>query len=184
LFSTYDLIELDKDFIGLPTPVWHFNKATQKPGESPVYWNVYRKDPKGSDAYVEWHPREGLQKVDAVGTGCFIVARKVFLDPKMQQGPFIRKTYPDGRVNKGNDISFCERMRENGWEVWAHLDYDTKNKKDRSLKAGKGEVNLRAIDPNDASSYHHTTSASIAGQLRGGGIASGTPREKAIVHMQ
>lgn len=119
-----DLIEFDKDFIGLPTPVWHFVRDKQKPGEAPIYWNVYRKDPKGSDAYVEWHPRDGFQKVDAVGTGCFIASRRLFLDPKMQKGPFIRKTYPDGRVDKGNDISFCERAREAGWELWAHFDYD------------------------------------------------------------
>ena len=33
-----DLVELDKDIIGLPTPVWHY---IGKEGERPIYWNVY-----------------------------------------------------------------------------------------------------------------------------------------------
>lgn len=122
LNNPLDLIELDKDIIGLPTPVWHFDRENQKPGDAPLFWNVFKKDPN-SKAYFEYHVRDGLQEVDAIGTGCFVVARRVFLDPEMQKGPFIRKTYPDGRVNKGNDISFCERARENGWKIWAHFDY-------------------------------------------------------------
>ncbi len=114
-----DLVELDKDIIGLPTPVWHY---TGKPGERSVYWNAYDYAEK-SDAYREHSDKDGLQRVDAVGTGCFLIARRVFNHPGMCQAPFQRKLHPDGTVHKGNDISFCERARARGFEIWSHYGY-------------------------------------------------------------
>ena len=91
-----DLVELDLDIVGLPTPVWHF--TGDPPGERPIYFNVYKAHPGG--AYNEWQPQEGLQKVDAIGTGCFLVARRVFEHPDMRKGAFARKVNPDGTVDK------------------------------------------------------------------------------------
>ena len=113
-----DLVEYDLDIVGYPTPIWHYKG--DKPGERPIYWNAYKA--KG-DAYIEYPIKDGLQKVDAIGTGCFLVARRVFEHPEMQKGVFTRKLFPDGRVEKGNDISFCERARENGFEIFTHYNY-------------------------------------------------------------
>lgn len=113
-----DLVELDKDIIGCPTPIWHYENK----GELPIYWNAYDYDPE-TDAYREHRPREGLQKVDAVGTGCVLFARRVFEHPDMQKGAFTRKLNEDGTVDKGNDISASERAREAGFEIYAHYDY-------------------------------------------------------------
>jgi len=115
-----DLVGLDKDIIGCPTPVWYF--TGEKPGERPYYWNVYDYVLE-KDAYKEHLPHKGLQRVDAIGTGCFLAARRVFIDPEMQKAPFNRQYLPDGRVGKGNDISFSERARKNYFEIWAHYDY-------------------------------------------------------------
>ncbi len=114
-----DLVELDKDIIGCPTPIWHY---TGKAGERPIYWNAYQYD-ESTGAYREWPNREGLQKVDAVGTGCIMMSRRVFEDPEMRRGAFTRKLNADGTVDKGNDISFCERATEQGFEIWCHYDY-------------------------------------------------------------
>lgn len=114
-----DLVELDKDIIGLPTPIWHY---TQKPKERPIYWNAYDYVP-GKGAYREHQTRKGLQRVDAIGTGCFLISRRVFEDPEMRNGPFTRKLNLDGTVDRGNDISFCERARERGFEIYCHFDY-------------------------------------------------------------
>jgi hypothetical protein len=115
-----DLIELDKDIMGLPTPVWHF--TGKKKGERPYYENAYKYVPE-EDAYGEWKNKTGLQEVDAIGTGCFILSRRVFDNSEMRKGCFVRKLNPDGTVNKGNDLSFCERAREQGFKIFAHFDY-------------------------------------------------------------
>ncbi len=115
-----DLIALDKDVIGLPTPVWNY---TGKPEDTrPIYHNAYDYVPK-EDAYKEHLPRKGLQRVDAVGTGCLLIARRVFECGAMRNAPFMRTWNPDGTVEKGNDLAFCERARANGFEIWAHYDY-------------------------------------------------------------
>jgi hypothetical protein len=115
-----DLIQLDKDIIGCPTPIIHFDKDHL--GDAPVYWNAYDYVPE-ADAYSPHKEMEGLQRVDAVGTGCVLFARRVFEHPEMQKGCFTRKLNLDGTVNKGNDISFCERARKNGFEIYAHYNY-------------------------------------------------------------
>lgn len=117
VLNPLDLLELDRDIIGLPTPVWHY---TEKSGERPIYWNAYKKQ---DDGYTEWPDRQGLQQVDAIGTGCFLVARRVFKHPDMQTGAFTRGLHADGRVEKGNDIMFCERATECGFEIFAHYGY-------------------------------------------------------------
>ena len=114
-----DLLELDKDIIGCPTPIWHYSG---KEGHRSVYWNAYNYVEE-EDAYAEHQVREGLQRVDAVGTGCVLFARRVFEHPELQQGAFFRTYYPDGTVEKGNDLAFCERARALGFEIYCHFDY-------------------------------------------------------------
>jgi hypothetical protein len=115
-----DLVALNKDIIGMPTPVIHMDGKHS--GDPPVYLNAYDYIPEVG-AYRPHSVFRGLRKVDAVGTGCVLFARRVFEHPEMQKGCFTRKLYKDGTVNKGNDISFCERARENGFEIYAHYDY-------------------------------------------------------------
>lgn len=115
-----DLVACDLDIVGLPTPVWHFTEEVH--GERPMYENAYKYVPE-KGAYAEWDVKEGLQKVDAVGTGCLLIARRVFGHPEMRKAPFQRTYNEDGTVDKGNDISFCERATENGFNIFAHYDY-------------------------------------------------------------
>ena len=113
-----DLVQLDRDIIGLPTPIWHYTGN----GERPVYWNAYNYD-ETTGAYREHQEKEGLQRVDAVGTGCILMSRRVFEKPEMRKAPFMREWNEDGTVEKGNDIKFCERARDNGLEIYAHFSY-------------------------------------------------------------
>lgn len=119
LRNPLELIDYDKDIIGLPTPVWHFKDLK---GERPIYWNGYDYVPD-KNAYREHEPKTGLQKVDATGTGCFVIAKRVFQHPKMQEGPFLRTYNNNGTVERGNDISFCEKARSLGFEIYCHYDY-------------------------------------------------------------
>ena len=125
-----DLIELDKDIIALPTPVWKNNRI----GAMPISWNAYDYH-ADKDTYRQHFPREGLQRVDAFGTGCFLIARRVFEDKRMQQGPFNRKWNLDGTQNKGNDLMFSERARSCGFEIYAHFDYPAMHFKELELNS-------------------------------------------------
>lgn len=116
-----DLVELDRDIIGCPTPVWHCT-GKEKKGERPVYWNAYAYDKQG-DAYREYNKKEGLQKVDAVGTGCILISKRVFLNPQMRILPFLRQWSLNGEVERGCDISFCEKARREGFEIYTHYGY-------------------------------------------------------------
>lgn len=126
-----DLIELDKDIIGLPTPMWKFKP--ERLGQRPVWLNAFMKNKKG-DAYEEFTECEGLKKVDAIGTGCFLVARRVFEHPDMQKGAFFRTWDENGLCKTGGDLMFCERAIECGFEVYAHYDYTCHHYKEISLR--------------------------------------------------
>jgi hypothetical protein len=110
-----DLVEFDCDLIGLPTPVWH----NSTPGDRPWYFNAL--DAVG-DAYKPHEPCNGLQEVDAIGSGCFLVSRRVMLKLKDQQ-PFMRVWNPDGTVEVGGDYSFCRKVKTANFRIWAHYDY-------------------------------------------------------------
>lgn len=112
-----DLVKYDCDLIGLPTPVWH--NAVK--GDRPWYFNALDWD-KEVQAYRPHESCEGLQEVDAIGSGCFLVARRVILKLKDQQ-PFMRIWNSDGTVEMGGDYSFCRKVKKAGFRVWAHYDY-------------------------------------------------------------
>ena len=45
------------------------------------------------------------------------------MNKEMRKGVFTRTLYEDGRVDKGTDISFCERARKQGFEIYTHYGY-------------------------------------------------------------
>jgi hypothetical protein len=140
LNNPLDLVDLNRDIIGLPTPVWHM---IDKKGERPIYWNGYDYVEE-EDAYREHMPRKGLQKVDAIGTGCFLLHKRVFLDKEMQKSPFMRTWLEDGIVYKGNDMSFCEKAKRRGFEIHCHYDYPCDHFSELSLnEISKAIQNLK-----------------------------------------
>lgn len=113
-----DLVEYDCDLIGCPTPVWH-NKVQ---GDRPWYFNALKwiESEQGYQPYCE--EMEGLREVDAIGSGCFLVSRRVIERLKDQQ-PFMRQWNKDGTVEVGGDYSFCQKVKKAGFKIWAHFDY-------------------------------------------------------------
>ncbi len=110
-----DLIEFDCDVIGCSTPVWH--NAVK--GDRPWYFNALdRKE----DGYIPHTICDGLQEIDAIGSGCLLIARRVIIALKDKQ-PFARQWNKHGLVNVGCDYSFCEKAKKEGFKVWTHYDY-------------------------------------------------------------
>lgn len=121
--SPVDLIFQDKDIVGCPTPVWKTTMG-HKEYTDPIHYNVYMED---GEEYIPWMPEldedrkmRGMHRVDAVGTGCIVIARRVLLKI---QAPFMREWNEDGTQKMGNDMMFCKRAKEAGFEVWANFSY-------------------------------------------------------------
>jgi len=110
-----DLVNCDCDLIGFPTPVWH--SAIE--GDRPWYFNAVDSH---KDGYTPHEPCEGLQEVDAIGSGCFLVSRRVMYALRDEQ-PFMRDWGQDGLVKLGGDYSFCRKVKKAGFRIFAHFDY-------------------------------------------------------------
>lgn len=117
-----DLVELDKDIIGLPTPTWkgkvvNYN-AMNKIGRS------FQPLPRSE--------RYGLKEVDAIGSGCMLIARRVLKD--LGDNWFNPFWNEEGTSRRSGDFNFCTKARERGWKVWAHFDYPCEHIKQAPLK--------------------------------------------------
>jgi GT2 family glycosyltransferase len=75
--------------------------------------------------------KSGLIEVDATGTGCIIISRKVLETIKH---PFENVYDKDGIKRLGNDLNFCKRVKESGFKVWVHLDYEASHYTELDLK--------------------------------------------------
>lgn len=53
------------------------------------------------------HSKPKLHRVDAVGTGCVLIKRKVF---ENMAKPYFKFVYKDGILTNGEDFDFCERI--------------------------------------------------------------------------
>jgi hypothetical protein len=113
-----DLTFCDKDIIGCPTPVW----LGDRDGKRPYVWNAFDHVPDKGDYEHRMHrpAANELEQVDAVGSGCIVIARRV-LEHQGMKAPFNRKWTEWGEVECGTDLMFCKRAREAGFTVWAHF---------------------------------------------------------------
>ena len=118
-YNPLDLVELDRDIISCPTP---------QPREGDVFWVIMDDAPEQEG--VKWEAvrqvppekRRSLQKIDATGSGCILIARRVLEDPEMR-APFLQNWNEDGIPELTGDFTFCKRARKAGYSVWAHWDY-------------------------------------------------------------
>lgn len=106
------VVDMGKDFVGFPTPIY------RRHASGFTHWNVFSRIIDG------WSPvvarGVGMERVDAVGSGCFLVARRVI---EAIRKPFERVTDEFGRVTCGVDLHFCELVHAYGFEIWAAWDY-------------------------------------------------------------
>jgi hypothetical protein len=120
-----DLIFLDKDIVGCPTPVWRYSG----PNAIPWFVNAMVELPDGS-AFVPCRNGNGLVEVDAIGSGCLVIAKRVCEKVK---APFMREWDDDGLVLRGCDFAFCVRAREMGFKIHAHYDYMCRHFKEHDM---------------------------------------------------
>ena len=83
---------------------------------------VMRMNPEGTYGIMPFNGTEGLVEVDAVGTGCIILSRKVLEHPDLK-APFMNEYDQDGVKKYGLDFAFCRRAKKAGFKIYCHLDY-------------------------------------------------------------
>ena len=121
LKNPIDLILLNLDVVGFACPVWNSADPSY-----PIYF-VGMDQVEGG--YREHKERRGLQRVDAVGSGCLVLSRAVM---EAIKEPFVRK-WEEGFAVTGLDFYFCEKARAAGFAVYCHYDYIGDHIKEVSL---------------------------------------------------
>ncbi len=121
LKNPIDLIELGLDVVGFAVPQWNMSDPNY-----PIYFVGMDRVENG---YNEHKDKDGLQEVDAVGSGCLLMSHKVL---GSVVDPFARK-WEDGFAVTGLDFFFCEKAKEQGFKVYCHYDYIADHIKELSL---------------------------------------------------
>ena len=121
LRNPIDLIALNLDVVGFAVPQWNISDP-----DYPIYFVGMDKADGG---YTEHKEKDWLQEVDAVGSGCLLLSRKVL---EAVEEPFVRK-WKEGFAVTGLDFYFCEKAKEKGFKVYCHYDYVADHHKELSL---------------------------------------------------
>jgi len=82
--------------------------------------SIFRRKKDGLYTIAPFRGDEGLIEVDAAGSGQMMIARRVL---EKIRYPFRNEYDRDGIKKLGLDINFCERAKDLGFKVYAHLDY-------------------------------------------------------------
>ena len=78
--------------------------------------NIYEKVSKGKYEIIERYESGKLIEVDAVGGACMLIKTKVFQSLKKPYFWYIPENEEIGE--KGEDIYFCEKMKEAGYRIY------------------------------------------------------------------
>lgn len=128
LKTHYDrLFIVDSDCVPAPTTIKTLDQlnlpfvVAPHPSIKGVETGVMVLDRVGENEYVQHRPfNKGLQECDAVGCAGMMIHREVF--EKLDK-PYFRFIYDeDGKLVKGEDFDFCDRIKELGYKVYAHCD--------------------------------------------------------------
>lgn len=126
--NVLELVELNQDIIGLPTPFYAPINVNDKQ-ISDLYYNVY--DKKGEEYQPTPIVGYSLEEADAVGTGCMLIKRSVLEKIK---NPFTEVRDETGMRTVGTDIAFCSRCKEQGIKIHTHWGYICSHYKEVDLK--------------------------------------------------
>lgn len=112
LTNPAELVFADKDVVGMPAKVRQRVRS--------INWVAYVKNPDldGGYAPVDFFRVDtdiDLLKVDAIGTGCILVKRKVL---EAIKAPFHCLYDDDGICKMGTDFAFSQRADDAGFEIY------------------------------------------------------------------
>jgi GT2 family glycosyltransferase len=112
------LLSHNLPFVAAPSEAWKPNDAGEV--EHGVLILDYIREEDGYRQHHPFQPGSGLQKCDAVGGAGMMIRRDVL---ERMQSPWFRMVYDDnGFLVKGEDFEFCDRLRQDGYELYADCD--------------------------------------------------------------
>jgi len=123
-----NLVDYQKDIVGV------FYCGFQK---SMIIPFVMKAGKDGLYRVMDLNDKKGLVECDAVGTGVIVIKREVL---EKVRHPFRNEYDADGIKLMGLDFNFCKRAKEQGFKVYAHLDYVTSHWVTMDLKDYYGVV--------------------------------------------
>lgn len=109
--SVVNMADFGKDIMAATAFIW------QQGAVMPVAWNRMED---GMYQPIDITNKDGIVEVDAIGTGCVMLSRKVLEEVK---APFLNEYDPDGIKLFGLDIAFCQKAKEKGFKVYTNIDY-------------------------------------------------------------
>lgn len=91
---------------------WYRNKSLRK-GPHPIVYDFYQE----TDKELQWvnrvEPGEGMEKVDGMGAGCWLMSRE--LAEALGESPY--------SMEKGTeDLVLCKKIMDLGYEMWVDWD--------------------------------------------------------------
>jgi len=87
---------------------------------------IYRMDPEKGLEAIDAYPIDELIEVDATGTGCLLIHRKVLLDMQANATAHQGKDWAwfvEGAIDGtyfGEDLLFSKRLKSMGYKIFAH----------------------------------------------------------------
>ena len=113
-----DLVQLDLDVVGLPTPV----NVPNGSGLHSWTWNVYEWREEDKDFFFKAPGGHPLEECDAIGFGCILIKKRV-LEALKDDQPVMRLWDKNGLEVMGCDLNFCVKARKAGFNVFVHWGY-------------------------------------------------------------
>lgn len=113
--NPFELLKYDKDVIGAIYP---------GRDDRGIHFHVYKfgKDYPKTLTFHQYldHEIKGLSQVDALGTGCMFIKRRVL---EAIKAPFEDLFDGDGCLVTNDDLHFSHKCRQSGFKIWTHSDY-------------------------------------------------------------
>jgi GT2 family glycosyltransferase len=105
------LLSHDKDICGAIC----FSTKIDDNGINAPFPVAVRKDKEG---LYKHYIGEGLDWVDATGSSCILIKRKVM---EAIEHPYYFSYHKNGITSAGEDFNFCEQAKQKGFEVWVNF---------------------------------------------------------------
>jgi len=135
-----EFVHANKDIIGFPAPV------RQAGGQ--LNWVAYMKNPDRDEyAPVDFTRVDDtieLLKVDIVGTGCILIARRVL---EALKAPFHIDFNEDGILEVGTDFAFCRKAAAAGFEIFTTPQRVCEHHKNVGMLAFQSLNSSDGVDP-------------------------------------